>query len=1043
MKKLLLYWGILISVVQLTYSQSSCPNSDFSMNNFTNWQGRTGTCCPINTPTLGIVATRHTIMTGAGTDPNTGNQLPVVCPGYTFSARLGNQAVSYPAMAEALSYQITVQADSSNALFFYNYAVVLEDPSHTASEQPRFELVVRDQFGNIIPCTSYLVSASGNMPGWQNNGTRRWKPWESVGVDLSPFIGQTVTIEMRTGDCSLGGHYGYAYIVAECRPMKLKVAYCYGNNTAVVTAPPGFASYQWSDGSTSQTTSVTNPVPGQTLTCQLVSVSGCTAQLVAELYQTIITPDFTADILCSNVQFSDSTNFQYGVADTYTWDFGDGNTSTQQHPNHTYATGGTYTVKLVAQSDNGCKDSIIKQITLDDVPDAVFTAPQVCGDSWSFTNSSIGNNTIVSNSWTFGDGSTSTLATPTHTFPDPNVTNVWNYNVQLVVTNDKACKDSLMIPITLFDIPVADYNFTPIICENGLANFTDSSFVGNTTITSWNWNLGNGNTSTLQNPTNIYATNGIYPVTLIVTTAQGCMDTITQNIDVGKVPAAEFPLPDACGVLITYADSTEDFGQPIVSWNWNFGDGSTSNIQHPIHLFPANGQYTVQLIATNSSGCADTVSKLVTAYDKPNADFSFDPACPGYPIQLYDQSSAIYDAITDFQWTLAPGVNVVTQNTSYTYNTSGYMPVTLTVGTAFGCRDTVTKNVYVFELPKPDFSVAPVCQGFITSFMNLSSIDTGTIAQYSYNLSAAGLGNYTTPAPNMVIPSWGTYNVTLTTTSNNNCVDSITKPVRVYANPVADFTIFPDNGCSPLQVNYSNASSIPEGQINQYYWDLHTGTSTDVNPTRTYGTGVYSIMLAVTSNFGCVDTIHKYNAVTVHPDPVASFTSTPKQNSVIEPSFQFVNESVGYSNSLWNLGDGTISYNANPFHIYSNTQTGHYDVGLLVTNEYGCKDSTSGRVYVYDDHVIYYPNTITMNEDAINETFVVYGTNIETAEMLIFNRWGEKVAHIQGWQLNKLEWNGLGMNGKLLKQDTYSVRLMYSTTGGKVYEKIGHVNILR
>src|SRR5690606_10372510 len=126
-------------------------------------------------------------------------------------------------------------------------------------------------------------------------------------------------------------------------------------------------------------------------------------------------------------------------------------------------------------------------------------------------------------------------------------------------------------------------------------------------------------------------------------------------------------------------------------------------------------------------------------------------------------------------------------------------------------------------------------------------------------------------------------------------------------------------------------------------------------------------------NFGCKDSITQIDAIEVYPDPVAMLSSNPKSNSVIEPSFQFLNESTGYSNSVWQFGDGTMSYENNPFHIYPNDYVGHYDVGLLVTNEYGCVDTTSGRVYVYDDHVIYLPNTITMNEDNINEIFTIYG----------------------------------------------------------------------
>src|SRR5690606_8870713 len=126
-------------------------------------------------------------------------------------------------------------------------------------------------------------------------------------------------------------------------------------------------------------------------------------------------------------------------------------------------------------------------------------------------------------------------------------------------------------------------------------------------------------------------------------------------------------------------------------------------------------------------------------------------------------------------------------NTSYIYDTAVYIPVTLSVGTAFGCRDTITKNIYVYKFSNSDFALDPVCHGFISSFQNLSTIDTGSINSYSYDMSQAGLGVSNSPAPNVTFPNWGQFPVTLTTVSNYGCIDSITKTIRVYANPEASF----------------------------------------------------------------------------------------------------------------------------------------------------------------------------------------------------------------------------------------------------------------
>ncbi|MEO7082456.1 MAG: hypothetical protein ABIY71_13055, partial [Flavobacteriales bacterium] len=141
---------------------SSCPNSGFDGGNFSGWTGGTGYCCPISIGNNVIVAGRHTIMSGPGTDPNTDGAIPVVAPGGgAYSARLGNRNTD--AEAERLSY--TINVDASNALFVYRYAVVLEDPSHDPSEQPRFEIRMFDQSGASIDCGVYNVYSTSGIPG--------------------------------------------------------------------------------------------------------------------------------------------------------------------------------------------------------------------------------------------------------------------------------------------------------------------------------------------------------------------------------------------------------------------------------------------------------------------------------------------------------------------------------------------------------------------------------------------------------------------------------------------------------------------------------------------------------------------------------------------------------------------------------------------------------------------------------------------------------------------------------------------------------------
>lgn len=323
--------GMICSVSLHAQQDSCCPNAGFervytsgpNTGNayFTPWIGCMGTAnvtqpWPCNFPgmapigftwpadsgvNLPTATGSFVFQTGLGTDPNCNNNcMTVVAPGGgTRSVRLGNSSVLYG--AERMSYRIDT-VDSCNAGFTYSYAVVLEDPNHTATNQPRFDIKVTDINGNILggPCGTYSVYA-GSDPNFQVNPVNgvSYLCWYTVGIDLLPYLGTTVIIEYGTMDCTQGGHYGYAYIDAGCSPLNGTALFCPNSNGAIVLiAPGGYATYQWNDPSG-------NPIPGPngtndtciyTLPAQLgdefvvgmISAAGCTTNLTVTLVPTQI-----------------------------------------------------------------------------------------------------------------------------------------------------------------------------------------------------------------------------------------------------------------------------------------------------------------------------------------------------------------------------------------------------------------------------------------------------------------------------------------------------------------------------------------------------------------------------------------------------------------------------------------------------------------------------------------------------------------------------------------------------------------------------------
>lgn len=248
---------------------------------------------------VGIVTGRHTLITQQGMDLNTGGQLPLLPDGENAVIRLGNWAVG--AETESLVYTFTVDPDFSVLLL--KYAVVLQDPHHEPILQPRFLIQMMDANGELLSgCMEYNVVSSSSIPGFQLYDDVMWRPWTTNGFDLSPYIGQTVKFKISTFDCVASAHYGYAYFTASCMSNKLTITGCNGQQVTI-TAPSGFESYTWNNGSHASSTTYT--IQGNTVaTCVINTVTGCQITQSVTFNQDTIPQDYVFyDTICEGMDY--------------------------------------------------------------------------------------------------------------------------------------------------------------------------------------------------------------------------------------------------------------------------------------------------------------------------------------------------------------------------------------------------------------------------------------------------------------------------------------------------------------------------------------------------------------------------------------------------------------------------------------------------------------------------------------------------------------------------------------------------------------------
>ncbi len=677
------------------------------------------------------------------------------------------------------------------------------------------------------------------------------------------------------------------------------------------------------------------------VTLRIRNSNGCTQTISRSNYITLTQGvkaafDFSAPNNCKPPASIRFTNTSSGTGTlSYQWNFGDGSSSTDPNPTHAYTSTGIYTVKLVVRNNTGCVDSIIKtnSINIGTVkPDFDMPALLCAGQAFTITNTSAP--TPNNAAWSFSDGSIASGVNTTKIFAAAG-----NYTIKMVA-DFGACKDSVTKPVQVLARPAAAFSAAG---NKGCKAPLPVSFTAQATgATGYQWSFGDGGASTEPNPVHIYSAAGEYDVTLVVTNAAGCTDTVVQkgfvHIMAPQVSITNTP-QEGCVPYNFRPSITVKSADAITGYYWTFGDGATSTDREPTHTYLQAGTYTVKLVYTTAGGCKDSVSATdaVRVGNKPAVNFSATPpvSCAQFPINFKDLSTG--DKADHWLWYFGDGGTSSDQNPNHIYSDTGYFNVKL-VAWSNGCRDSLTVPRLVFiKPPVARFEVSFDCSGRLTrTFKDLSLGATS----WSWNFGDGNSSTQKDPVHTYAAP--GSYLVQLTV-KNDQCEHTTTRQVIVISEK-ADFTASETEVCKGSSITLNAVNSDPL-HVSSYAWSITRNNASYGNPTGqsvkfTFNdAGQYNIRLVVTDINGCKEELLKPLFIQVY-GPTADFKP---DNPAVCPgatiSFTDQSQSDGthpIQKWAWDYGDGTVeTLTGGPFsHTY--TMPGIYNVQLTVTDNKGC-----------------------------------------------------------------------------------------------------------
>jgi PKD repeat protein len=563
-------------------------------------------------------------------------------------------------------------------------------------------------------------------------------------------------------------------------------------------------------------------------------------------------------------------------AATWEWDFGDGTTYIGQNPPpHRYASFGVFQVKLKTKYGS-CQYTLTKAVAVfDPTPDFRPEVAEGCKTfNAHFLVSGYDVGIYRDFIWTYGDGS------PADTTHSPETRHAYNvvgsYSVKLVVIDSFGCRNEKQRNnVVLVKGPTAAFGaLNRLGCKGANVTFLDSSTTsGGSPLVKWTFDFGDSVRQSFQAPPfqHLYDTIGHFDVRLIVTDANGCMDSVKRFdfVHTSKVNAGFVVAPAYCPQKpLQFTDTTKS----DIPWtsSWLFGDGGSSNVGSPTHSYTDTGYFNVTLTVQNLYGCRDTV-RLDSAVHitRPKARFSANNLisyCTPFQASFRDSS---YFA-SQWYWTLGPGMGYSQQQNPYAvYTQQGTYPIKLVITAPGGCKDSVQQVLVVKDPSNARFTYNPL-SGCAPMTVNYEALDSLS-ARFIWDFGDGNVIDTTTNRISHRFTDFGDFTpkVIMTQSDASACKVALQGSDVIHLlGAKARFTLDTMLFCDRGTIIANSDSTTSNEPIVNYNWTFGDGASDNIqNPTHTYTrTGQYEVTLAVQTQSGCSDTlVRRYVKVVASP----------------------------------------------------------------------------------------------------------------------------------------------------------------------------------